>query len=319
MKNHKLFVPALILGMLLLTGFSENKVSVENRAGSIMVNGLRRTFIIHLPASDKSKEMVPLVIVLHGGGGNGQGMMKLTNSGFDKLSDKKGFIVIYPDGIDKHWNDGRNEMSDPKDNPDDVGFISALINDLIKKYNANPKRVYVTGMSNGAIMSYRLGCELSDKIAAIAPVAGNIPENLIQHCKPANPVAVLAINGDSDPLVPFKGGDVTGPFGKKKLGKVLSAHESVLFWIKNNGCSPNPVVTDEPDNDRDDGTYVQKQQFINGRNNCEVILYTIKGGGHTWPGGYQYLGKWIIGKTCRDINATDIIWEFFEIHSLGLK
>ena len=316
MKNYKLILPALILVVLLLASFAENKVSTENRSGSIMVNGLSRTYIIHIPAS--AKTMMPLVIVLHGGGGKGKSMVKLTNSGFDRLSDKKGFIVVYPDGIDKHWNDGRNELETGYEthekNTDDVGFISALIDDLIKKYNADSKRVYVTGMSNGAMMSYRLGYELSSRIAAIAPVAGNIPQNLIQHCKPANPVAVLAINSDTDPLVPFNGGDVTGPFGKKKLGKVLSAFESVMFWVKSNGCSSNPVVTDEPDKDPEDGTRVQKQQFTNGKNNCEVILYTIKDGGHTWPGGYQYLGKWIVGKTCRDIIATEVIWEFFERH-----
>jgi len=320
MKSTKVIIPSLILGVLSLTGFSENKVTTENKSGSIRVNGLNRTYIIHLPAS--AKTMMPLVIVLHGGGGNGKNMVKLTNSGFNKLSDKKGFIVVYPDGIDKHWNDGRNESETGyethEENTDDVGFISALIDDLTKKYNIDSKRVYITGMSNGAIMSYRLGCELSGKIAAIAPVAGNIPENL-RNCKPSNPVAVLAINSDKDPLVPYNGGDITGPFGKKKIGKVLSAHESVMFWVKNNGCSTVPVVTDLPDNDTADGTRVQKQQFMNGRNDCEVILYTIRGGGHTWPGGNQYLGEWIVGKTCRDIIATEVIWEFFEKHPQGSK
>ncbi len=319
MKKHNLILPALIFVMLFLTGFSGNKISQENSTGSIIVGGLERTYLIHNPASNFHRS-IPILIVLHGGGGNAKSMVKLTNGGFDQLSDKKGFIVVYPEGIDKHWNDGRNEKETGyekhEENTDDVGFISALIDDLVKKYKADSKRVYVTGMSNGAIMSYRLGCELSGKIAAIAPVAGNIPENLNQRCKPANPIAVLAINGDKDPLVPYNGGDVTGPFGKKKLGKVLSAHESVLFWVKINACSLNPVVNDEPDNDPDDGTRVQEQQFMNGRDNCEVILYTIKGGGHTWPGGYQYLGKWIIGNTCRDINATEVIWEFFERHAL---
>jgi polyhydroxybutyrate depolymerase len=320
MKNLKLIVPALILGALFLTSFSGNKISPGNMTGSIIVGGLKRTYLIHIPASDFHRSM-PILIVLHGGGGDGESMVNLTNGGFDQLSDKKGFIVVYPDGMEKHWNDGRNETETGyethEENTDDVGFISALIDNLIKKFNADSKRVYVTGMSNGAIMSYRLGCELSRKIAAIAPVAGNIPENMIQHCTPANPVAVLAINSDTDPLVPFNGGDVTGPFGMRKLGKVLSVHESVMFWVKNNGCSSNPVVTDEPDNDPGDGTRVQRQQFMNGRNNSEVILYTIKGGGHTWPGGHQYLGEWIIGKTCRDINATDIIWDFFEKHRLA--
>jgi polyhydroxybutyrate depolymerase len=315
-----LIVPVLILGTLFLTSFSVIMIPMENRTGSIIVGGVTRTYLIHVPPSDFHRSM-PILIVLHGGGGNGESMINLTNGGFDQLSDKKGFIVVYPDGIEKHWNDGRNKTETGyetnEENTDDVGFISALIDNLIKKFNADSKRVFVTGMSNGAIMSYRLACELSGKIAAIAPVAGNIPENLIQHCNPAKPVAVLAINSDNDPLVPFDGGDVTGPFGMKKLGEVLSAHESVMFWVKHDGCSANPVITDEPDKDPDDGTRVQKQQYMNGRNNPEVILYTIKGGGHTWPGGHQYLGEWIVGKTCRDINATDIIWDFFEKHPLA--
>ena len=300
--------------------FTGNNISSENRTESIIVDGLKRTYLIHIPSSINVNEPLPLLIVLHGGGGNGKSMVKLTKGGFDRLSDKKGFIVVYPDGIDKHWNDGRNATetgySTHEENTNDVAFIAALIDHLIKKFNADAKRVYVTGMSNGAMMSYRLGCELSGKIAAIAPVAGNIPKNLIQLCSPSCPVAVLAINSENDPLVPFTGGDVTGPFGRKKLGKVLSASESVMFWVKKNDCSPDPVVTDLPDNDPDDGTRVQRLQYLNGKNNPEVILYIIKGGGHTWPGGDQYLGEWIIGKTCRDINATEIIWDFFEKHKL---
>ena len=322
MKNHELTIPLLILVSLILSGTSVNNNPDGNKAEHIIVNGLQRTYLIHTPVSDFNHPM-PIVFVLHGGGGTGAKMIKLTYGGFNKLADNKGFIVVYPDGFEKNWNDGRS-MAEAnyetfKNNTDDAGFISALIDDLIKKYNADAKRVFVTGISNGAMMSYRLGCELSGKIAAIAPVAGNIPENFIKQCKPSNSVSVLAINGDSDPLVPFNGGDVTGPFGKRKLGKVLSAHESVMFWVKNNECSPDPIITDVPDKNPDDGTRVQKQQFINGRDNSEVILYSIKNGGHTWPGGYQYLGEWIVGRTCRDMNAAEVIWEFFERHERSVS
>jgi polyhydroxybutyrate depolymerase len=321
MRNHKILVTSFIPGILFLMTFTGNNISSENRTESIIIDGLKRTYLIHIPSSNNFKEQVPLLIVLHGGGGNGRSMLKLTKDGFDKLSDKKGFIVVYPDGIDKHWNDGRNATetgySTHKENIDDVAFIAALIDHLIKEYNADEKRVYATGMSNGAMMCYRLGCELSGKIAAIAPVAGNIPENLVQLCSPSRPVAIMAINGENDPLVPFSGGEVTGPLGKKKLGKVLSARESIMFWVKKDDCSPDPVVIDLPDNDPDDGTRVQRLQYLNLKNNPEVILYIIKGGGHTWPGGNQYLGKWIIGRTCRDIDATEIIWDFFEKHKLN--
>ncbi len=247
-------------------------------------------------------------------------MVKLTMGRFDEISDKRGFVVVYPDGIEKHWNDGRNSEKSSyrinRENVDDVGFIAALIDHLIKGMNIDPKRVYVTGMSNGAIMSYRLGCELSEKIAAIAPVAGSIPQNLLLTCSPSRPISVLAINNVNDPLVPFEGGDVTGPYGLRKLGKVLSVSESVKFWVNHNKCSTAPVITYEPDKDPQDGTRIKKETYRNGKNNTEVVLYIIEGGGHTWPGGYQYLNERIIGKTSRDMNAAEVIWNFFEKQSI---
>ncbi len=289
-----------------------------NHANSIMYDGLKRTYLLHIPGSTDVNNKKALLIALHGGGGTGKNMVKLTMGGFDKLSDEKGFVVVYPDGLDKHWNDGR-EYEKPgyrvhRDAIDDSGFISALIDYLTGKMDLDPDRVYITGMSNGAIMAYRLACDLSCKIAAIAPVAGNIPTGYINFCSPAGQVSVLAINNIEDPLVPFEGGDITGPFGRKKLGKVLSAEQSINFWVKNDGCSLSPQVILEPDKDPGDGTRIQKKSYGNGKGNTEVILYEIEGGGHTWPGGYQYLGKWLIGRTSRDIDACEVIWDFFEKH-----
>jgi polyhydroxybutyrate depolymerase len=169
-------------------------------------------------------------------------------------------------------------------------------------------------MSNGAIMSYRLACELTEKITAIAPVAGNMPQKLYPSCSPSRPISVLAINNVNDPLMPFAGGNITGPFGWKKLGKVLSADESVRFWARHNNCSLSPVITYEPDKDKTDDTRVRKEDYNNGKAGTEAILYAIEGGGHTWPGGYQYMNKRIIGKTSRDIDANEVIWDFFNKH-----
>jgi polyhydroxybutyrate depolymerase len=311
-----LFLSALLLSLCV----SYKNIPAKNQTGSMIFGGLKRTWLIHIPSSYDSGKTVPLLIVLHGGGGTGRNMVNLTLHGFDNLSDENGFVVIYPDGIEKHWNDGRRGEETgyraQKENVDDVGFISALIDHLVNILNIDPKRIYITGMSNGAMMTYRLGCELSGKIAAIAPVAGNIPQNILRNCHPSKPVSVLAINGTNDPLVPFLGGEVTGPSGMKKLGKVLSAEESVKFWTNTNNCSPAPLVSTEPDIDPHDGTRIQKEDYKNGKNNSEVILYIIKGGGHTWPGGSQYLGKNIIGPTSHDMNATAVIWHFFEKHTL---
>jgi polyhydroxybutyrate depolymerase len=286
---------------------------------SFMHDSLKRTFNIHIPSSYDKSVQLPLVIALHGRGANGASMVILTQKGFNKMSDQDGFIIVYPDGIELNWNDGRmdEEANDRahRDNIDDVGFISALIDSMIQDYNINPKRVYVTGISNGAIMSYRLACELSHKITAIAPVDGNIPTLIFPECSPSRAVSVLAINNTDDPLVPFQGGEIYGQFHRIKLGKVLSVDESIGFWVTRNSCSVTPVVNDEPDVDPKDGTRVTRKQYVNGIEGTEVILYAVDGGGHTWPGGVQYLPAWIIGKTCRDFDASEVIWSFFKKHT----
>lgn len=207
---------------------------INDHTGSIVFAGLKRTYLVHIPPSHDKMTPVPLVIALHGGKGTGEHMKKHTLGGFNKLSDKEGFIIVYPNGMDKQWNDGRSKEETKsrahKENIDDTGFISALIDTFIKEYNVNPKSVYVTGISNGAIMSYRLACELSDKIAAIAPVDGNLAQNVLPKCSPSKPISVLAINNVNDPLMPWKGGDITGPYGVKKLGKVLSVAQTIEYW-----------------------------------------------------------------------------------------
>jgi polyhydroxybutyrate depolymerase len=294
-------------------------ISLNAQKTSLIHGGLKRVFKIYIPSTSDSLNHPPLVIVLHGRGGTGSSMILVTRSGFNKLADRDGFIVVYPDGIELNWNDGRidEEARDRahRENIDDVGFISTLIDTMISDYNINPGQVYVTGISNGAIMAYRLACELSNKITAIAPVDGNIPVPLLSGCNPERPLSVLAINNTNDPLVPYNGGDIYGHLRKVNLGKVLSAEQSVRFWVEHNKCTTSPVITKEPDTDPNDGTNVTVMAYLNGKEKTEVILYTIEGGGHTWPGGFQYLPVWLIGKTSRDIDANEVIWSFFKRHS----
>jgi polyhydroxybutyrate depolymerase len=310
---------AIIVLSMGLTLLSFSILQGRDEKAVLMHDNLERTFRIHFPESYRKSLKMPLVIALHGRGGEGESMILVTRGGFNKLAERDGFIVVYPDGVDKGWNDGRTdeEANDRalKENIDDVGFISKLIDFLINDYNADPTRVYVTGISNGAIMSYRLACELSFKITAISPVDGNIPVMLSHKCSPVSPVSVLAINNVDDPLVPFDGGEIWGHFHRKKLGKVLSVNESIGFWIRKNECSQIPFTELEPDRDPTDGTRVQRSEFIKGLDGTDVILYKIDGGGHTWPGGLQYLPAWLIGKTSRDIDACEVIWNFFKRHS----
>lgn len=314
-RDFSLFMKAFI-GINLI---SAPVTAGNDQKASFIHNGLKRTYNFYIPSSYNKSERIPLVIVLHGRGSNGWSMTVLTHKGFNKLADKDGFIVVYPDGIELNWNDGRmdEEANDRahRENIDDVGFISALIDTMIQDYNIDPGRVYVTGISNGAIMSYRLACELSDKITAIAPVDGNIPVMLYPECSPVNHVSVLAINNTDDPLVPFEGGNIYGKFRRINLGKVLSVDESIALWVNLNGCSEIPVVTEVPDIDPGDGTRVTVKQYLNNNDGTEVILYIVEGGGHTWPSGLQYLPARIIGKTSRDIDANEVIWHFFKNHS----
>ena len=285
------------------------------RKGFLVHDNLRRTFILYFPSSYDRSVAVPLVIALHGRGVDGEGMILVTRRGFDRLADRDGFIVAYPDGIELNWNDGRSdEEADDRahrEDIDDVGFIAALTDKMTMEHNVDPKRVYATGISNGAIMSYRLACELSDKIVAIAPVDGNMPLPFISKCSPSRHISVLAINNVNDPMVPFEGGEIYGHSGRTKLGKVLSVDDSVGYWVKKNGCSPVPVITEEPDRDPEDGTRVSTREYVNGSDGTKVILYIVYGGGHTWPGGLQYLPERVIGKTSRDIDANEVIWSFF--------
>jgi polyhydroxybutyrate depolymerase len=312
-----LFVFLIILASVTLISFFAPIVS-EHRS-SFKHDNLKRSFKIHVSSVYNKSARGPLVIALHGRGGNGESMILITRKGFNKLADKDGFIVVYPDGIELNWNDGRmdEEANDRahRENIDDVGFISALIDTMITDYNIDPKRVYVTGISNGAIMAYRLGCQLADKITAIAPVDGNIPYMLYNECSPSGPVSVLAINNTNDPLVPFQGGEIYTSSHKLKLGKVLSTDKSIGLWVTRNKCSITPLVTEEPDRDPKDGTRVIKKEYLNGIDGTEVILYAVDGGGHTWPGGIQYKPAGVIGKTCRDINACEVIWSFFKKHA----
>lgn len=283
-------------------------------SGSLLSGGLQRTYLVHLPAGYVKNHLWPLVIILHGGGGEGKNMDALT--GFNAESDSEGFVAVYPDAVGRNWNDGRGDpnIKSQATDIDDVSFISALIDRLEDDLSINKKMIYITGISNGAIMCHRLGCELSSKIAAIAPVAGNIPVKMQPVWSPSHPLSVLIINGTDDPLVPWGGGDVT--FLMLKRGKVISVADTVKFWVAKNECIAIPETYQLPHIDAADGTTTTVDSYKGCSGEVEVLLFTVKGGGHTWPGGLQYMSQSLIGKTSRDFNATTIIWQFFKRHPL---
>ncbi len=259
--------------------------------------GLTREAILYRPTAHHTP--LPTLLVLHGSGGDGRRMQQLTN--FNHLADAEGFMVVYPDGVAREWNDGR--IFRPS-TVDDVGFISALIDRLVAEYGADPERIFASGISNGGLMSYRLACDLSGKIRGIAAVAANLARDLHPNCTPRLPIAVLIMNGTADPLVPYNGGEIMG--GR---GVVLSTEETVAFWRAHNQCTDRPEVQALPNRAPLDRTRV----YLTAYQNCaaKVALYRIEGGGHTWAGGLQHLPAALVGRHSRDIDASAVIWAFF--------
>ena len=275
--------------------------------------GIYREYLIHVPANYTSSKPIALLIALHGGFGSGVSMEKFSN--FNSISDRDTFIVVYPSGFQKHWNDGRNVnlYETQSKNLDDVGFIEALIDSLSTHYKIDQKRIYATGASNGGMMSYRLALELSTKIAAIAPVIANIPSNLADK-KPVRPMPVLIINGTADPLMPYEGGDVK--FRNKSIGKVLSSKQTFDLFSSFNNCSNDIKTTSLTDSAPEDGCTATVYTHLNCQEDHSVILYCIQNGGHSWPGGSQYLPKTVIGNVCKDFNASEVIWSFLRKYKL---
>ncbi len=236
-----------------------------------------RTYILYVPKNLDKKKPVPLLFALHGGGGQAKNMIGLTNSRFNELADRDSFIVVYPNAVEKNWNDGRGiyKYYSNKNNVDDVGFIAELIKRISKEYKIDEKRIYSTGISNGGFMSYRLAIELTDKIAAIAPVTANINTNLAKKQKPAIAMPVLMINGTHDPLVPYNGGKIGFKRQRQSLGTAISTRDTVKYWVEVNGCKKDPVISNIPDKDTTDGCTVEKEVYSGGKNGSEVILYKV--------------------------------------------
>lgn len=283
----------------------------RSTAHKLTVDGLTRIFRLYVPPDLPAKGRVPLVIVFHGGGGTARGIERLT--GFSEMAERGRFIVAYPEGIGRSWNDGRETTATRahRDHIDDVHFIAVMIDAISKTHRADPKRIYATGISNGAIFSHYLAANLSTRIAAIAPVDGGIPDPFDKRFNPEHPVSVLILQGTDDPLMPFDGGDVA----RGGRGKIISTAAAVKKWVRHDHCARKVRTGTVPDNDPDDGCRAKWSSWSSCRDRTEVTLYTLHGAGHTWPGGPQYLPQHFVGKVCRDVDATETIWNFFRRHA----
>lgn len=276
-------------------------------AHTIEVGGLTRTYLLHLPPALPAGP-APLVLVFHGGGGNGPGTERLTR--FSELADREGVLVAYPEGVGRNWYDGREFAGSRahRERIDDVGFVAVMLDAIARAHAVDPRRIYATGISNGAVFSHYLAAHLSPRIAAIAPVVGGIADPPDAWLRPERPVSVLILQGTTDPLVPYRGGAIA--FGR---GRIIDTEDAARRWARLNGTAPEPrsTVLPAPGKDHCGGL---RLTYSGGRDGSEVVLLRLDGGGHTWPGGGQYLPEGIIGRVCRDFSATTIIWEFFRTH-----
>jgi polyhydroxybutyrate depolymerase len=269
---------------ILLTTFFFACFAVANsqQIHSFVFDGIERTYRVHLPDNYDENLEYPLVINMHGLGSNS--FEQEFYSEFDQVADTAGIVMAYPDGVDNQWNiinDG---------GVDDVGFISALIDTMAANYSIDLLRVYACGMSMGGFMSHRLGCQLNVRIAAIGSVTGLL---VYTNCNFTRKVPVIQIHGTADDIVPYSGVAYT-----------------MQYWTNTNGC-PDSVITELPDIDTTDQSTVTLTTYSPCLEDSEVLLYTINGGGHTWPGA-----SYIIGVTNQDIHASVEIWNFFKKFSL---
>jgi polyhydroxybutyrate depolymerase len=313
MKNKTSFYPFLVLCLVLICGLScGQSVPIGTPAASQPIESLApgdttrsldfagqaRSYIVHVPITFDPAHPTPLVLIFHGFGLNAEEMIRIT--GFNAQADAGGFIAVYPigSGSKPAWNGGDCCGEAAAKNVDDVGFVRALIEDLSQLANIDRHRIYAAGFSNGAIMAYRLACELSGQIAAIAPVSAT---QAVQTCRPERPVPLIHFHGTADQLNPYNGGYASG--GRINFAPVK---DTIRFWVKQNDC-PEQAQVDEA------GSIVH-ERYAPCAQGAAVELYTILDGEHAWPGGESVSAE--IGAPTAEISATPLIWAFFDAHPM---
>ena len=296
---------AVVIFASIATPAEPNGGAVEH---SVTVDGISRNYLVFAPK--RFDKPLPMVLALHGGGSNARQMERYTR--FNDLAAKEGFLVVYPEAVDGNWNDGRGieGVRAQQENIDDVKFVRTILDCMSKEHKIDRSRVFCTGISNGAFMSHRLATEASDVITAIAPVVGGMAPAMAKKFHPDQPVSILIIQGDADPLVPIRGGMVGFPRGRKR-GQVIPTEETISLYLRRNGNQGDPTVT-TLDRDEKDGTSVEIRRYPDGPGGVRTQVYIVRNGGHTWAGRPLYLPEMLIGKASQEFSATEVIWEFFK-------
>ena len=303
MPKRKRVISAVlaILGIpVLLVLVEAVSFRIANRPnGSFMSSGRKREYLLYVPRSYDRSKPTPLVISLHGAGLWGAAQKE--TSQWNRVADEHGFIVVYPSGEGgggpRVWHEGGGARPSR-----DVRFISELIDTLEARYNIDPRMIYANGLSNGGGMSFVLSCTMSDRIAAVGLVAA---AHLLPWgwCTDRRPVPMIAFHGTADPEVPYNGGRTwVAP------ERFPSIPAWTANWARRNRCAPSPL-------DSAVAADVIRRAYTHCADDAAVVLYTVRGGGHTWPGG-KPLPQWFAGRTSTSIDATGLMWAFFGEHPL---
>jgi polyhydroxybutyrate depolymerase len=277
---------------------------------SLEFDGRTRGYLLHVPRNFDPSQPAAVVLAFHGGGTNAKTMVRF--SGLSELANRTGFLAVYPNGSGRNpnfltWNVGNCCGHALRENVNDVGFVRVVLEDLARIGNIDEARIFATGVSNGGMMAYRLASEMSDRIASIASVAGPMGT---ETCEATRPVSVLHFHGTSDEFAPYNGGRGPKSFSQADFHSV---EFSMRRWIEANGC-PAPGSELRLPSKNHDGTSVTKMTWGPGKAGSEVVLYTIHGGGHTWPG--RLPPTTFLGLSTTEICANEAMWEFFTRHPM---
>ena len=309
--NKKLIYGTLfILFLSLLT-----KINAQtNVLDSLECQSYQRIYLTHLPPNYTESASIPLVIFLHGGGGNAQSAQRFTM--FNQVANAKGFVVVYPQAYFEGrpnsyvWADGRNTAAD-KAGIDDVGFITKMVGTIISEYSINENKIYLCGFSNGSFLAQSIAFQANQYFAAMATIGGTMDTLLFNSGNPGRAIPMTYIFGTQDPFVPYDGGVVA----ESATMPVVGIEQAVQFWVENNQCLAEPDSIDLPNINTSDNSTVTLFEYKGGA--APVKFFRINGGGHTWPGVELARQEALLGETNEDISASLELWNFFNKYSLN--
>jgi Poly(3-hydroxybutyrate) depolymerase len=277
---------------------------------TLMLSGRARTFRMFVPSQLGAP--IPIVFVFHGTQEPGHGATSIINlTHFDRIAETSHFIAIFPEAFDGNWNDGRqnDKAQSYLQGIDDVAFVDEILKKVEMTYPVDLHRIYAAGFSNGAIFCHYLAANRSTLFAAIAPVSGQLAFPFSKKFHPKDSVSVLEVHGTSDPVVPYAGGRISDDGGE-----VTSVEETVEYWSRTDRCKSRYLQLPMANLNPNDDCYPEEFLWEDGRNDTEVVLCRVVGGGHTWPGNALPFYLFFLGNVCLDFSASEMIWQFFKSH-----